>query len=465
MHRLYVKIFLWFWLGVIVVSVTLASMTALTHSRAEDDRRWREKYGPRVDLWARQEIDILRESGVAELRRYVGSFELDPGVSNYIFDAEGRELLNRQPPQPVLRTVREMGAELGERFDSDERIVADRVADSRGNRFTVVVDQPTPTMWSQPLLVFLFETADGSLDKGAVVRVVIVLGVAGLFCFWLAWQIVEPINRLRFTTRAIAHERLHVRVDKKVLARRDELADLGHDFDRMADRIETLVTAERRFLADVSHALRSPLARLNVALGLARREAPLETSQHLDRIERETERVNQLIGHLLTMARIDSGVDLERQASFDLGALAEEIGADADYEARSRKRTVKVDVGEGCTVNGAREMIRGAIENVVRNAVRHTAPDTAVEISVRPVPQASGAVINVRDHGSGVPPEAIERMFLAFHQVASQREQNPEGIGLGLAITKRTFELFGGSVSAANAADGGLLVTLRLPLC
>lgn len=384
-----------------------------------------------------------------------------------MFDDDGHEVLNREAPAAVLRMVRAMGPDLGEHFDADERIVADKVADPAGARYTVVVDQPSPSFLSQPLLVFLFESPDGSIDTGAILRVVAVLGVAGLFCFWLAWQIVEPINRLRFTTRAIAHERLQARVDKKVLDRRDELADLGHDFDRMAERIETLVTAERRFLADVSHALRSPLARLNVALGLARRQAPFETSEHLNRIERETERVNQLIGQLLTMARIDSGVDLEHQASFDLGALVEEIAADADYEARNRHGTVKADVGEGCMVNGAREMLRGAIENVVRNAVRHTAEGTEVEISVKAQrsPEAGQAAITVRDHGTGVPPEAIERLFLPFNQNVSVSARGGEGTGLGLAITKRTFELFGGSASAANAPEGGLVLTMRLPLC
>jgi two-component system sensor histidine kinase CpxA len=258
-----------------------------------------------------------------------------------------------------------------------------------------------------------------------------------------------------------------VRVDKTVLARRDELADLGHDFDRMAERMETLVTAERRLLADVSHALRSPLARLNVALGLARRQTPPDTmSEHLERIERETERVNQLIDRLLTMARIDSGVDVERTARFQLGALVDEIAADADYEARSRDCTVTVDTRGDYMVHAARELVRGAIENVVRNAVYHTADRTTVEIrmSTKRLPHGSVAVIEVRDHGWGVLGDAIERLFIPFHRVVDPRSPSSDGTGLGLAITKRTFELFGGSVSATNAAGGGLVVTMELPL-
>jgi two-component system sensor histidine kinase CpxA len=369
-----------------------------------------------------------------------------------------------------MHMIGSIGRQIGEHVDVNERIITDTLADSHGKRYTVVVDQPAPSMLNRSLVEFLFASPDGSLaDAQAIARVLAVLGVAAVFCFWLAWQIVEPIDRLRFTTRAIAQERLQARVDQRVLARRDELGELGHDFDRMAERIETLVIAERRLLADVSHALRSPLARLNVALGLARRQTAPEAVEHLDRIEREAEAVNKLIGQLLTMARIDSGVDVEHKAAFDLGALVEEIGADADYEAKSRNGNVVVDASEGCLVNGARELLRGAIENVVRNAVRHAPDGTGVEITVRADRTSTAAVaaVNVRDRGPGVHGDALDRLFLPFNQVASPngKPAKPEGTGLGLAITKRTFELFGGSATAANAAGGGLVVTLRLPLC
>src|SRR4029079_12063180 len=131
------------------------------------------------------------------------------------------------------------------------------------------------------------------VSQAVIVRFFAVVLVAGVLCFWLARQIVSPIDRLRVATREIANEHLQARVDKRVLTRRDELADLGYDFDRMASRIESLVTAHRHFLADVSHALRSPLARLNVALGLVRRRIESRAaSEHLDRIERETDRLN-----------------------------------------------------------------------------------------------------------------------------------------------------------------------------
>jgi signal transduction histidine kinase len=248
-----------------------------------------------------------------------------------------------------------------------------------------------------------------------------------------------------------------------LLMRRDELAELGQDFDRMAERIESLVTNQRDLMADVSHALRSPLARLNVALGLARRE-PAAT-EHLDRIEQETDRLNKLIGQLLMMARVDSGVDLGRRTQFDLGALVYEVAADAEYEARSRQCTVVFAQRREYMVEASRELLRGAVENVVRNAVRHTEDGTSVDISVECRTGESGAraIIQVRDHGAGVPGTALESLFTPFFRLedASQRFH---GSGLGLAITRRTFEVHGGATCAENAPGGGLVVSLELPL-
>jgi signal transduction histidine kinase len=314
MHRLHVKIFLWFWLAVVVVTTTLGALTELTHTRAEDDKRWEGKYGPRVHLWARQETQILRRDGPKGLERYVGSFQSDPGVLNYIFDAEGHEVLGRVPPPQVTGIVTAMAESATgvQEVDSAERIIAERIVDTRGNSHVVVVDFPGPSVLSRSLFEFLStDLYTTGIDTAALGRVTVVVAVAGVFCFLLAQHIARPIDRLRSAARRIADEQLQTRVDGSVIDRKDELADLGRDFDRMAERIEGLVTAQRHLLGDVSHALRSPLARLNVALGLARQRSGAPTEVHLDRIELEADRLNSLIGQLLKMARVDSGVDLE----------------------------------------------------------------------------------------------------------------------------------------------------------
>jgi signal transduction histidine kinase len=265
----------------------------------------------------------------------------------------------------------------------------------------------------------------------------------------------------------MAHELLQTRVDSKVLARRDALGDLGRDFDRMAERIETLVVAERRLLTDVTHALRSPLERLSTALKLARAQTGPDTAPHLDRIEHELAAVDTLVGQLLTMARIDSGVDLPNRGPVDVRATVQETVADAAPEARARNCGVNIDAPDECRVNASRELLRGAIDAVVRNAVRRSPTGGAVDISVRadPLSRPAGAVVSVRDHGPDLPHDVIERLFYPFNQGPDDVvPERLDGAGLDLAITKRSCELFGGKVGAASAPGGGLLVTMTLPL-
>jgi two-component system, OmpR family, sensor histidine kinase CpxA len=461
--RLVPKIFLWFWLAIVVVGATLIALTEVTHSRVRDDALWRERY-PRVDLWARQVTQIFEGEGTAALRKYIASFEVPPGRRNYLFDANGHEVLGQDVPPPVLRARDATGgaANTEQRFFRTDRIVAEKVIGASGRPYVVIVSFPQPSLLYAPLADFLSE----DLGREGVIRLVAILAVAGALCFWLARQITSPIDKLRAATRELANDHLATRVDKTILSRGDELADLGNDFDRMAERIETLVGAQRRLLSDVSHTLRSPLARLNVALGLARQQANPEVSGHLDRIERETDRLNKLIGQLLTMARVESGLDQGAQKVFDLSTLVEEVAADGDYEARGRQCIVQLRQPVPCMVEGVREMLRTAVENVVRNAVHHTAERTPVEIGLECLDAGRDprAVITIRDHGRGVPEAALGDLFTPFHQVTDAAHPPADSTGLGLAITERAFRLHGGAVAAANAPGGGLVVTLQLPM-
>jgi len=249
--------------------------------------------------------------------------------------------------------------------------------------------------------------------------------------------------------------------------RRDEVADLGRDFDAMAERIEDLVLAQRRLLGDISHELRSPLSRLSMALALARRAVEnksddSEIGTALDRIKRETGRLNTLIEQLLQLVRLESGDAGLAAAPLDLEPLVREVVADADFEARGAGRSVTMLQGDSCHSSGSADLLRSAIENVVRNAARYTAPETAVEVHL--ICEESHAVIRVRDRGPGVPPETLGELFRPFYRVADARDRESGGVGLGLAITQRAVRSCGGTVTAHNAQSGGLLVEIRLPL-
>lgn len=220
--------------------------------------------------------------------------------------------------------------------------------------------------------------------------------------------------------------------------------------------------SQQRLVGDVSHELRSPLARLSVALELARLKAGVEASPALDRIELEAERLNELIGQLLTLAKMESGVSVPPTTAVALGQLVQQIVADASFEAASRQREVRLLKCDDCQTEGSPELLRRAIENVVRNAVRYTAESTAVEVALER--DNNQAVISVRDFGQGVPTDSLDQLFEPFYRVAEARDRQTGGIGLGLAITKSAIQLHGGQISATNAAGGGLEIKLTLPV-
>ncbi len=281
----------------------------------------------------------------------------------------------------------------------------------------------------------------------------------GIFCYFISRHLTKPLDKLGEAAAGIAAGRLDTRVDPSLKKRWDEIADLARNFDRMADRIEALITGQRRLLGDVSHELRSPLSRLMVALSLVKQGPAEEAAENLERIGLEARRLDTLIGQLLALTRIDSGVDQGSPALFDLANLVQEVASDGDFEARARNRSVVIKQADACSLTGFEELLRSAVENVVRNAVRHTADGTAVEISLQV--SNSRALLRVRDHGPGVPESMLSEIFLPFRRVANG---NPDGAGLGLAIAERAVSVHQGRIRATNAPTQGLIVEIDLPL-
>jgi len=286
--------------------------------------------------------------------------------------------------------------------------------------------------------------------------------VSGIVCFAVARYLARPLERVRDASYRLAAGDLQARVGPSVGARRDEIGDLVRDFDAMAARIEALVHAQGQLLSDISHELRSPLARLNVALELARRKAGPDAHVDLDRIEREADRMNDLVGRVLALARAEGNPASDATAPVEIGDLVRHVTEDADYEAERQQKSVTLRVAAEPTVNGDAHLVASAVENVLRNAVRYTPERTTVEVVVDATDRE--AVITVRDHGSGVPPAELERIFAPFHRVEPARPRESGGVGLGLAIARRAIAVHGGRISAENVPDGGLRVIIRLPL-
>jgi len=303
--------------------------------------------------------------------------------------------------------------------------------------------------------------SSGRLGVAASLIPILAIGISGLICFMLTRHITSPLFELRRAAEAIAVGNLAARAPEGLRDRCDEIGELGRDFDRMAERLESLVGGHKRLLGDVSHELRSPLSRLLVALGLARRANGVELPEHLDRIALEARRLDDMIGQLLTLSRIESGSHAATASSVDLTALVHEVVTDADFEARAQSRRVEVSASYECRVHGSEELLRSAIENVIRNGVRFTLEGTAVDVSVRH--ELNRAVIRVRDLGPGVPAAMLSEIFLPFRRVQTKQGTMNEGSGLGLAIAHRAVAANGGKIRAMNAADGGLIVEIDFP--
>jgi two-component system, OmpR family, sensor histidine kinase CpxA len=293
--------------------------------------------------------------------------------------------------------------------------------------------------------------------------------VFGITTFVLVLLLVRPIGRLRIAARALANGELATRVAKPDGEERifggDEIQGLVHDFNYMAEQLERLVGAQKILVRDVSHELRSPLARLSVALELAREEAPASMQEHLQRIDREAGRLNLLIGQLLRLSSMESTNASSHLDKFTLHGLVEELLPDAEYEAQQRCCKIQLLEHSDCTVQGNQELIYRAIENIVRNAIRYTRQDTVVELKISCQERAGVRMVtlDVADSGPGIPETELENIFRPFYRVDAARQPDTGGFGVGLAIADRAVRLHHGEVRARNRPEGGLTVSLSLP--
>lgn len=281
-----------------------------------------------------------------------------------------------------------------------------------------------------------------------------------LFSLFLAWYLSRPLRHLRWALHSVAEGKFDTRVQPLMGSRRDEIVDLAHDFDSMAAQLQQLVEARQRLLHDISHELRSPLTRLQVAIGLLRQN-PARTEVMLERIDHESERLNTLVEQVLTLARIEVGTGVVPRERVDLIELIAEIAADASFEAEATGRGVNIKTKGSFVSNVNGEILCRAFENIIRNAVKFTAPGTYVDVEAAPDAAGQNLCVSVEDHGPGVPPDMLAKIFEPFLRV--ETEQPAVGFGLGLAIAHRAILSHNGQIQAETPAQGGLRIKIIVP--
>ena len=449
MHSLYWRIFLAFWvaLALILVGTVTVAVKATAH---RTDRPWVQ----RGQLYA-QAAHAFEAGGAPALRSWLKSLGPEPFGRTFVVEPDGREMLGRRLPAALATPVTASSGTAGGSDPIAPIGGALVLVTSGGASFHVVVG---PVRDSPRLF--------GELELPGVPLTILALALAvsAGVCLFLARYLAAPVDRLRCATRRMAAGDLKVRVLPNLKMRQDDLGLLAADLDTMAERLQQLLASKERLLRDVSHELRSPLARLQLALSLAAR-GDNESQRQLSRIGREADRLEQLIARTLKLVRLERPVDHLEQVNLDVGELLRNITADIAIEADARGCRLSLRTQGRLRLAGDPELLRSAFENVIRNAVRYSPPDTTVTIEAAQLGSEAGAVqVTVRDEGPGVPDKDLGLIFEPFYRVDAAREHHGAGgEGLGLAIAARSLAAHGGCIVARNAPGGGLLITVTLP--
>ena len=456
MHSLYWRIFLTFWLAlalILVGTVTVAVNAAAQH-RAESP--WVQ----RGTMYA-QAARAFEAGGAKALRSWLeGLGSSEPFSRTFVIEPSGKEMLGRPLPRFLRGPSDGVDANNGNSPSDPIAPVGGALVlvSATGETYHVVVG---PLRQSPRLF--------GELEQPGVPMQTLLLAlvVSAVVCFLLARYLVAPIDRLRHATRRMAGGDLNVRVSQSMRGRQDDLGLLATDLDTMAERVRNLLETKQQLLRDVSHELRSPLARLQLALSLARRQDN-PSERHLARIACEADRLEQLIARTLKLARLERPAGSVERVAVDIGDLLRNIVDDVAIEADAQGCSVTVQADTALEVSGDLELLRSSFENIIRNAVRYSPPGSQVGITARrmkgPTSRDECVEVIVYDQGPGVPEKDLALIFEPFYRVDAARDRAGGGEGLGLAIAARAVHLHNGVIEARNLQTGGLVVSVTLPI-
>jgi two-component system sensor histidine kinase CpxA len=456
-HSLYWRIFLAFWaaLALILVGTVTVAVNATTH---RTERPWIQ----RGQLY-NQAAAAFESGGATALEDWLRKLPAEPRNRTFVVGPEGAEMLHRPLPASLYRPGGNPAAgAAAAHADTPVGAIAPIggalvLVRPEGGSYHVIIG---PVRDSPRLF--------GELELPGVplALLLIALIVSAAVCLLLARYLASPVDRLRLATRQLASGDLNVRVLPALKGRQDDLGLLAADLDTMAERLRQLLEGKQQLLRDVSHELRSPLARLQLALSLARRDEAA-SERHIERAAFEADRLEQLIARTLKLVRLEGPANQLERASIDPADLLQTIAAEVAIEADAQGCLVHVYAEAGLGVSGDAELLRSAFENVIRNAVRYSPPAAGGGITARRGAAAAAPQlieVSVRDHGPGVPEKDLGLIFEPFYRVdAARAHRSAGGEGLGLAIAARAIGLHGGSIGAANVAGGGLVVRISLP--
>lgn len=449
--KLFWRIFLSFWIATLLMLALVLTVNELATSNFPgDDGRLFQPDVMLADLTLA--VNAYEHQGPAAFRSQTQRLPMTRHAEAYLFDQQGTPLLTggserayASRAQDVLRSGHSEFIWLGLRA-----LYICTLTSSSGQRYAVVliIFSPTDRLWNPR---FWSNLAIAMLP-------------AAFVCALLTLYLIRPITKLQTAAQRLADGELDARAGPLKVGRRDELGDLSRDFNRMASQIQLLMTAQRRFVSDVSHELGAPLTRMHLALALLRREYGARSSNALVRIERETDKLSKLVQQLLLLAGLEAGRILsETLVPISIRSLCDSIVEDGNFEAAQDGRHIVVSL-EDITLLAYPNLLRRAIDNVLRNAIRYSPPGAEIQLNCTVDTIEREVIVDILDQGPGVAQAELVDIFQPFFRTSPGRESSSGGTGLGLAIAHEAVRLHDGTIKAHNRANGGLHVRISLPL-
>jgi signal transduction histidine kinase len=451
MHRLFLKIFFWYWLtawGMIAIVLLGTRLTGMRQVSAPN------MYATVAPILAEEAVKAYESGGPEAFARFAQSDDNKHERQLFLLDGlnSNKDVLSRPVSDDGLRVVR--AAKNGQLVVFRARIAAYKFVSSSGHPY-ILMDY---------LKSNLRQIGEILWGEGLPFSISLLLLVT-LLCLWLAYHIASPSHSIQATARKVAQGDLKARVPSSVSGRFDELAALAKDFDSMVSRLDSLIQTQKKLLNSVSHELRSPLARINISLALLRNRFPGDSDDLFQRLDRDVVRIDLLMGQLLTLSRLEARFSSAQRQDVDFAQLVEEVAADANFEAQALGKSVSLQTSDSIILRNADpDALRSACENIIRNAVRFTRPGSDVQIVLavdRSAPELL-ALLSVRDHGPGVPEDSLEAIFQPFYRINGDAEATA-GNGLGLAIASEAIRMHRGTIRAENLQPTGLEINIQLP--
>jgi two-component system sensor histidine kinase CpxA len=445
-RRLFWKIFLPFW---VAQALLLGALYLRVHYRINSEHPWwiqpeRHQMPILADLAAK----TFQENGPSALRQLLDGLSLSKRSRFWLVDAGGHELTNRPVPDPIFRGALAAEQNEGLYHSFEANVLAARATTPQG-QYILIAELTPPSINERVPGDILWTLKLGTL-------------FSAILCLLIAHYLTKPIERLRDATHELARGNLDIRAGENLGTRKDEIADLVRDFDIMAGELRNQIQSERNLLSGVSHELRSPIARMRLALTIARYAQEPERNEMLNRIEQDAVQLDSMLERILTVARLESGQLQPHFALIDLNDVIDDVLHDANFEAVATGATITYHGSGEIKVTGDAGLLHSAVENLVRNAMFYSGREGKIDVTLAKLNDT--AVITVRDNGPGVPEAALPLLFKPFYRVDDSRGTTTGGMGLGLAIVRNAVGVHGGSTVARNVSPHGLEVELQLPV-